>query len=242
MSLNVIMEVEQGPEMGEHGATYLTTRRYELADSPAARGGKSRPSHQSQSRILAKEFRKAQNNAADKDVSVASTNDTSSIFDDEIEVSKEQVSAHHHGSSRGARTTRDSGSPSKSFDTVTLSNGDSFRPTTGIGIVPDSNQSVMSDLSGSMKPRRSPPRGSPPRKIRREMTDADSKKTENTLFESMYDAVCDFCSVLGPVEENSTTPSKGDRKQDAEETFLGKIITCQMIDVDDFGCGGCVSL
>ena len=141
-------------------------------------------------------------------------------------------------------------SPGKSFDTVSLSRDIQvtpvFRTTESTGIVKDAiidtpvgNQSIISDLSASIRPRRVPP-GYPP--IKKASADNDSKRTESTLLESIYDVVCNMCLGFDTTKRSPDPLSKEGRKREADNTFLGKIITCQNLDVDDFGCGGCASL
>lgn len=140
------------------------------------------------------------------------------------------------------------------FDTVSLSRnsrcGDvhitpAFRAESSdiVDDTPVDEATIVSDLSASVR-NRPPPGGSPPRKGKA-YVDNDSKKTESTFLESMYDAICDVCVCLRldtNARSNFGMQKKEERKRDADDTFLGKNITCHAADVDDFGCGGCVSL
>ena len=69
--------------------------------------------------------------------------------------------------------------------------------------------------------------------------DSDTKRTETTLgtiMGTICEGVYDFCSTIiddTTVGNNHNIKSKDDRKKEAEETFLGKIIECPT-----FTCGG----
>jgi len=160
---------------------------------------------------------------------------TSSVTDDEQQVLR---SSDVRGSSGGSSEQ----SPQVNTTTTSTSSGDVVTPKTSHPsrqesfLVPGSDQSAMSELSASIKPRPIPPRGSPSRKRSTEKNfDGDSKRTESTFLETLFEDMCNFCS--GGLDLDQTpTNSKDERKQEAEETFLGKIITCQPVDMDQFGC------
>ena len=69
--------------------------------------------------------------------------------------------------------------------------------------------------------------------------DSDTKRTETTLgtiMGTICEGIYDFCSTIiddTTVGNNHNIKSKDDRKKEAEETFLGKIIECPT-----FTCGG----
>ena len=99
--------------------------------------------------------------------------------------------------------------------------------------VSTSSNTVVSDLSASVGRSRNK---TPPRSPGRS-TDCDSKNTSGTLLSTFLESLCDgvlnFCA---DGNTGGTAITKDERKNEAEETFLGKMITCHRFDVDDFGC------
>lgn len=147
-----------------------------------------------------------------------------------------------NASSRGSPTKsiKDHGSNShqdKSFETISITQNSSPARRQG---VPDGNQSVISDLTDGVKVRRKWPSHVPKSRdeVAEKNLDSDfTKKTESTFMESFLESIAQFC--LDPASAmgcGSPVVEREERKKDAEETFLGKIITCQMIDMDDLTC------
>ena len=115
-----------------------------------------------------------------------------------------------------------------------------------VKFAPDSAQSVVSELTGSVV--RQPTKIWYPHLMKGNAT-IESRETESTSYISAMDAavhsvlegIRSFCSRgVAPAaaeEEESAPPSKGEREQALNETFVGKMISCHA--VDRFACNGC---
>lgn len=197
-------------------------RRFVFADSP--KSGGSRSARANQANVLGAEFRNIISKSNSKD---------------EEDVVKDRISVHRSGSGGSPSRSRSSGSRGSQAKSRSSGSRDPSRrqQETVISVTHDA-RSVISDLSGSRGP---PPRGPPPprKSGKTTITDSDTKKTtgETTFLESMIENICNYCGGF-ETGGNPTSPSKEERKEAADDTFLGKIITCHpcVLDMDDFGC------
>ena len=114
-----------------------------------------------------------------------------------------------------------------------------------VKFAPDGAQSVVSELTGSVV--RQPTKACYPHLTKGSAT-IETWETEATSYISAMDAAVhsvleglrSFCSRGAPAaaeEEESAPPSKGEREQALNETFVGKMISCHA--VDTFTCNGC---
>jgi len=109
------------------------------------------------------------------------------------------------------------------------------------GISSSTNVSLVSDVSSDSVKRSSKQTlsTSPSRQKEASPNDSDTKRTETTLgtiMGTICEGIYDFCSTIiddTTVGNNNDIKSKDERKKEAEETFLGKIIECPT-----FTCGG----
>jgi len=107
--------------------------------------------------------------------------------------------------------------------------------------ISSTNASLVSDISADSVKRSSKQTlsTSPSRQKEASPNDSDTKRTETTLgtiMGTICEGIYDFCSTIiddTTVGNNHNIKSKDDRKREAEETFLGKIIECLT-----FTCGG----
>ncbi|KAL9185976.1 hypothetical protein ACHAXT_005214 [Thalassiosira profunda] len=230
-------------------------RRFELVDP----NGASKSSRGRSRIVVGNRGRKVAITSVDSSVTDAST--------EEIDVTRERS----HSSSRdgGIPAVSPASSASRStpdklgltgLDTTPLSRERGVSAASGgpaaryASFVAGSDRSVVSDLSDSVRPRpiaHGPPRGSPARQRDKGVTsEGESKRTERTetVFETILESCIAFCGSLDEIPTGSPAtgdpyrPTKEERKSEAEETFLGKIITCNpalAYDYDDFhGCTG----
>lgn len=236
MALNVIMESED--------PCRSSVRRSKFAHYPARSGGNS--SWRIHPKTLVGNSLHAvsdKNRAKDTEPSI-------SYDHDGIVVGIERTHDQHRGrdGESPARSSRCDGRSKKSFETISLTNENAGAAGGGV-LEGGGDESVISDLSASVKRMRVPVRASSARKGADNFDgcniEVDSKKTESTFLESVMDTICNFCgNVDNTAAASKVAPlrTKEERKRDADDTFLGKIISCHpachIIDVDDFGCGG----
>jgi len=156
--------------------------------------------------------------------------------------------------SRGSQGERSSKSTPNNmpFDSIPLSKEGGERrisSLSGIGSsgarvfagISSTNVSLVSDISADSVKRSSKQTlsTSPSRQKEASPNDSDTKRTETTLgtiMGTICEGIYDFCSAIiddTTVGNNNNIKSKDDRKKEAEETFLGKIIECPT-----FTCGG----
>lgn len=116
----------------------------------------------------------------------------------------------------------------------------------------NTNQSVVSDLSDSMKPRKVS-------SLLTTFTTTSSRpinggnctngnctlKTETSFvsfIESVYESICTYCGSIDGIDGAGGFTQRGtmkdERKKEAEETFMGKIISCPRM-MDCGALGGC---
>lgn len=222
--MNVIVKMDE-----EEDPYYSPPRRYEFADSPAKKspGRRRMPrlSNKASKKILIESSR----------VVAAGSNLVSPAAAPGID-----QRVYHSGVRMGSRGSDLDGS----F-------GDVSQPSHYL--LPGGSQSVVSDLTASSRRVYAPTAACPDRKC---TGDADSKKTDATFMESiesMFNSFCDLFLDNDDDEGNQRKEEEGcgytslltkeKRKNEAEEKFLGKIITCHgchgcRIDVEEFGCGG----
>ena len=155
------------------------------------------------------------------------------------------------GSQSGERSSKSTPN-NMPFDSIPLSKEGGERrisSLSGIGSIgagvfagiSSTNVSLVSDISADSVKRSSKQTlsTSPSRQKEASQNDSDTKRTETTLgtiMGTICEGIYDFCSTIiddTTVGNNHNIKSKEDRKKEAEETFLGKIIECPT-----FTCGG----
>lgn len=218
---------------GDESSPPSPPRRYEFAETTSPNRNKSTKLSTQRVKSL---LRGSPSFDDDNDVSSSVNNNGITI------VSVEQKmpfhpSYPHQEDKRISSKGESSGDSHISFESLSKNTKYYNRPA-----VSTSSNTVVSDLSASVgRSRNKTPPGSPGRS-----TDCDSKNTSGTLLSTFLESLCDgvlnFCA---DGNTGGTAITKDERKNEAEETFLGKMITCHRFDVDDFGCAaddfGCAS-
>lgn len=117
----------------------------------------------------------------------------------------------------------------------------------------NTNQSVVSDLSDSMKPRKVSSllptfttASSRPINVGNCTNGGCTFKTETSFVSfigSVYESICTYCGSIDGIDgaggfTQRGTTTKDERKEEAEETFMGKIISCPRM-MDCGALGGC---
>jgi len=232
-----------GMEMEEE-APPSPWRRYEFADSPV-KHERIRPSTQRvKALLMGSHTRKvSDDDGMDGIIITEATSTTGQTIVTTGERSK---------GSQGERSSKSTPN-NMPFDSIPLSKEGGERRISSLsgigssgarvfaGISSSTNVSLVSDVSSDSVKRSSKQTlsTSPSRQKEASPNDSDTKRTETTLgtiMGTICEGIYDFCSTIiddTTVGNNNDIKSKDERKKEAEETFLGKIIECPT-----FTCGG----
>jgi len=228
-----------GMEMEEE-APPSPWRRYEFADSPL-KTERIRPSTQRvKALLMGSHTRKVSEDDGMDGIIITEATSTSQTIITTGERSK---------GSQGSSKSTPNNMP---FDSIPLSKEGGERRISSLsgigssgarvfaGITSSTNVSLVSDISDSIKRSSKQTLSTSPSRQKVASNDSDTKRTETTLgtiMGTICEGIYDFCSTIiddtTVGNDNNNMKSKEDRKKEAEETFLGKIIECPT-----FTCGG----
>lgn len=230
-----------GMEMEEE-APPSPWRRYEFADSPL-KTERIRPSTQRvKALLMGSHTRKVSDDGGMDGIIITEATSTTG-----------QTIVTTGERSKGSQGSSKSTPNNMPFDSIPLSKEGGERRISSLsgigssgarvfaGITSSTNVSLVSDISADSVKRSSKQTlsTSPSRQKEASPNDSDTKRTETTLgtiMGTICEGIYDFCSTIiddTTVGNNHNIKSKDDRKREAEETFLGKIIECPT-----FTCGG----
>lgn len=215
-------------------------RRYEFADSPL-KTERIRPSTQRvKALLMGSHTRKVSEDDGMDGIIITEATSTSQTIITTGERSK---------GSQGSSKSTPNNMP---FDSIPLSKEGGERRISSLsgigssgarvfaGITSSTNVSLVSDISDSIKRSSKQTLSTSPSRQKVASNDSDTKRTETTLgtiMGTICEGIYDFCSTIiddtTVGNDNNNMKSKEDRKKEAEETFLGKIIECPT-----FTCGG----
>lgn len=212
-------------------------RRYEFADSKI-QTERIRPSTRVKALLMGSHTRKVSEDDGMDDIIITEATGTGQTIITTGERSK---------GSQGERSSK-----SMPFDSIPLSKEGGQRRisslsgigSSGAGVfagISSTSVSLVSDISvDSVKRSSKQTLSTSSSRQKVAPNDSDAKKRTETTLGTIMGTICegvyDFCSTIiddTTVGNNNNIKSKDDRKKEAEETFLGKIIECPT-----FNCGG----